>query len=168
MWGAKAPISEMKPQRITGIILHHTGTQRNPAVRLEDKMRGLQSFSQRPGRVSATYSKPAWPDVPYHFYVDAGGRIAEGRDIIFAGDTNTKYDTSGYIQIVIEGDFEKESPDPAQLVALRELLVWLLVSWKIPNDAISTHKDHAPTDCPGKNFLTLLPAVLAEVVQARR
>jgi hypothetical protein len=87
-----------------------------------------------------------------------GGRIAEGRDIIFAGDTNTKYDTSGYIQIVIEGDFEKESPDPAQLVALRELLVWLLVSWKIPNDAISTHKDHAPTDCPGKNFLTLLPA----------
>ena len=163
MWQAKPPIGEMTPQRIAGIILHHTGTLKKPEVPIKEKMRGLQGFSQRTGRLSNKRFKPAWPDVPYHFYIDAGGRIAEGRDIHFAGDTNTGYDTKGYIQIAVEGDFEVEIPDPAQLTALRDLLAWLELSWKLDNNAVSVHKDHAPTSCPGRNFMTLLPGVLANV-----
>jgi hypothetical protein len=105
--------------------------------------------------------------VPYHFYVDVSGQIAEGRDVRFAGDTNTGYDTSGYIQIAIEGDFEKEKPDLAQLNALRRLLVWILVSHNLASETISVHKDHAPTDCPGKNLLTVLPKLLTEVSEIR-
>jgi hypothetical protein len=162
-WRAKAPGPGMAPQTVTGVILHHTGVRKNPAVPLENKMRNLQSFSQKPGEVSPEHRKPAWPDVPYHFYVDAAGRIAEGRDVGFAGDTNTNYNTAGFIQVAVEGDFEKETPGPAQLDAVRELLTWLLLWSGLSAENISMHMDHAQTDCPGKNFKTALPDLISRI-----
>jgi hypothetical protein len=142
--------------------------RKNFATTLEAKMRGLQSFSQSPGQVSATVRKHAWADVPYHYYVDVAGRIAEGRSPRFAGDTNTKYDTSGYIQVVVEGDFEKEAVQPKQLAALRDLLLWLMRSWRLGPAAISVHKQHASTSCPGRNFMAVLPILMAQVSEQRR
>jgi hypothetical protein len=157
----------MKPQKVIGVILHHTGVTKNRSISLREKMQNLQTFSQRAELVSPGHSKPSWRDVPYHFYVDASGQIAEGRDVNFAGDTSTGYDASGYIQIAIEGDFEKEKPDLSQLTAVRRLLVWILVSQNLPTGSITVHKDHAPTDCPGRNFVIILPKLLAEVSEIR-
>jgi len=163
MWQAKAPLPGMLPQEPLGIILHHSGTRRNTGLALEPKLRNLQSFSQRPVHRAAGRTDASWPDVPYHFYIDGNARIGEGRDVRFAGDTNTGYDTKGYIQIAIEGDFETEQPTPQQIEAVRDLLVWLMLSWQITEERISTHKDHAPTDCPGKNLLAVLPNAMRSV-----
>src|ERR1700730_17101043 len=162
-WGAKPALPGMTSQLVTGIILHNTGVRKNPGISLERKMRGLQDFSQNPGEVSPGHTKPSWPDVPYHFYVDAAGRVAEGRDTNFAGDTNTSYDTSGFIQIVVEGDFENEVPGTEQISALRDLLAWILRSRGFAAETITVHKDHASTDCPGRNFMAVLPGLLAQV-----
>jgi hypothetical protein len=164
-WGAMQALPGMKPQLVTGIILHNTGVRKNPGTSLERKMRGLQHFSQNPGEVSAGHMKPAWPDIPYHFYVDATGRIAEGRDTNFAGDSNTNYNTSGFIQIVMEGDFEEEVVSTEQLSALRDLLTWVLSSRGLTAESITVHKDHAATDCPGQHFMAVLPGLLAQVKQ---
>ena len=162
-WKAKTAGTGMEPQTVTGIILHQTGIRKNAAASLGDKMRALQSFSQHPGEVAPGRRKPAWPDVPYHFYVDAGGRIAEGREIRFAGDTSTNYNPSGFIQVVVEGDFDKEIPSPEQLSAVRDLVTWLIVSNGLSPDDVTTHADHARTDCPGRNFRTALPGVLSQI-----
>jgi hypothetical protein len=166
-WQARPALAGMRPQTPSAIIIHHTGERQNRKLSIEAKLRNLQSFSQRPGIVSPGHSKPAWPDVPYHFYIDVNGRIAEGRDVHFAGDTNTGYDTRGYIQVVIEGDFEKEQPALEQMNTLRDLLVWLTLLWGMPAEKISVHKDHAPTDCPGRNLLALLPTLRADMVARR-
>jgi hypothetical protein len=162
-WGAKQALPGMKPQLVKGIILHNTGIRKNPNASLERKMRGLQSFSQNPGEVSPGHMKPSWPDIPYHYYVDFEGKIAEGRDTKFAGDSNTNYNTSGFLQIVVEGDFERESPSSEQLSALRDLLTWIIYSRRLTVESISVHKDYASTDCPGRNFMVVLPKLLSKV-----
>jgi hypothetical protein len=157
-WGAREPLPGMKRHEPSRVTVHHTATKQNPSAPLAQKMRALQNFSQNPGRVGAGGPlKPAWPDVPYHFYVGADGRIAEGRDVNYAGDTNTDYDPSGHILIVLEGDFEREEPSAEQIKALHELAAWAAAAWRVPADEIKGHDDYAATLCPGKNLRKLLP-----------
>lgn len=151
-WGAKpAEAALMREQSLREIIVHHTSVRQQPGLSLEKKLQGLQAFSQRQGQVG-TRLKPAWGDVPYHYYIDVTGRIGEGRALSYAGDTNTKYDTMNRIQIVVEGHFDSEEPSAGQIVALKGLVQWLSTKYKIPGDKISAHNDHAATDCPGRNL----------------
>ncbi len=167
-WGAAAAnASMMKAQAPKGIIIHHTGVRQQPKLTLEKKLHGLQSFSMSPGTLSGTKKKkPAWGDMPYHFYIDVSGRIGEGREVAFAGDTNTGYDTDGFIQVVVEGEFEKEKPVPAQLAALDKLTTWLAAAYRIPPDRITGHDDHAPSDCPGRNLKPYLDELRGKVAAA--
>ncbi len=164
-WKARPALPGMKPQRPTGIIVHHTAVASNPRHPLEAKLRNLQSFSQR---AAPEQRRGPWGDVPYHYYIDMTGRIGEGRDVRLAGDSNTPYNTVGYIQVVLEGDFEKENPAPAQLAALQRLLASLMLAWNVPAQKISVHKDHASTTCPGRNLLAALPKVMAAAAQERQ
>lgn len=164
-WGAKpANISLMTKQVPRGIIIHHTSSRQQPKLILEQKLRGLQSFSQAPGHVGRK-DKPAWGDVPYHYYIDVTGRIGEGRDINYAGDTNTAYDPRDKVQIVVEGNFEIEQPSPEQLQSLQRLLKWLTAKYSIRTENIKSHNDYAQTDCPGKNLKALLPGMMKELVK---
>jgi hypothetical protein len=139
--------------------------KQQPRLSLERKLWGLQSFSQNPGTVNGR-PKVAWGDMPYHFYIDSAGRIGEGRDLAYAGDTNTKYSTADRIQIVLEGHFDQEEPSPAQLEALDRLVVWLARKYRVAPDKISGHDDHVSTDCPGKHLRSYLPTLRDKVAKA--
>lgn len=156
-WGANAPLAAMKTHRISRITIHHTATLQKPEQTLRDKMKALQEFSQHPGVLGNGKPKPAWPDVPYHFYIDCHGKIAEGRDVKFVGDTNTEYDPTGHALVVLEGNFEEEQPTDAQLAALRKMILWLAAWYHVAPEKIAGHKDYAQTACPGKNLYERLP-----------
>jgi hypothetical protein len=153
----------MKPHELSRITVHHTATAQKPDTTLERKMRALQDFSQQSAKLAGGGTKPAWPDVPYHFYVDVRGRIAEGRNIGYAGDTNTDYDPTGHILVVVEGNFETEQPTAEQLRELHKLLRWLSGRWRIPAAEIKGHDDYAATACPGKNLKSELPRLRESV-----
>ncbi|MGF1650704.1 MAG: N-acetylmuramoyl-L-alanine amidase [Hyphomicrobiaceae bacterium] len=156
-WGAKPAMTErMKRHSPREIVIHMTGVRMQPSVTLQRKMAGLQSFSQRAAKIGKRTRAP-WGDVPYHFYISSDGQMAKGRDVGYAGDTNTNYDTAGRIQIAVEGDFTTEMPKPQQLNSLRKLVAWLARLHKVPPSAITGHNAHAATSCPGKNLEAYLP-----------
>jgi hypothetical protein len=162
-WNAKPPSLPMTTQKPVAILVHHTGSAMKPKTSLEAKMRGLQRFSQAKEKLADGRTKPAWPDVPYHFYIAADGRIAEGRSVTAVGDTNTGYDPAGFIQVVVEGNFENEQVKPEQATALKTLLASLTKTYAIPSSKIQAHNDKAQTACPGKNLKAMLPEIVKEL-----
>ncbi len=165
-WGARAPISAMQQHTPVRITVHHTATQPNAGRTLSKKLQSLQRFSQSSERLADGRLKVAWADVPYHFYIDATGGIGEGRAVRFVGDTNTRYDPSGHIGIVLEGNFEDAPPAPQQVEALVSLLVNLATTHNISPDVIAGHKHYAQTLCPGKHLAALLPDIRRDVERA--
>jgi hypothetical protein len=131
-WGAKDPVGKMKPHTPDRITIHHTASHQRRDLSLDQKMRDLQKFSQNPSQLAGGRTKPVWPDVPYHFYISFDGKIAQGRDVSFVGDTNTDYNPAGHILIVLEGNFDEEQVTSAQMDSLRCLATWLIGDWRIP------------------------------------
>ena len=70
----------------------------------------------------------------------------------FAGDTATPYDTTGHLNVVLEGNFEVEQPTAAQLSSLTAVLAWASERYGVSPATISGHGDHAATLCPGRHL----------------
>lgn len=159
-WKAKPPVLEMITQAPSRILIHHTASKKQPGSSLLKKMTNLQHFSQTKQKLADGRTKMPWADIPYHFYIAADGQIAEGRTITAVGDTNTGYDPAGYIQIVVEGNFEIETPSKTQLASLENLLRAMMERYDMKASAISFHQGVAQTACPGKNLIAALPGIM--------
>ncbi len=129
--------------RITHVTLHHTGDSRiltpeeDPVVRL----RGLQAWGA---------AERNWWDLPYHYLMDLNGRIYEGRDHRYMGETNTTYDPGGHFLISIIGNYERQEPTQAQLESIADLMAWAIDEYDVPLDHLGGHYNYATTGCPGK------------------
>ena len=149
------------PHAITHVTLHHTGSAE--PLRPEDdpvaKLRGLQSWGA---------SARNWWDVPYHFLLDLDGRVYEGRDWRYMGETNTTYDPGGHFLISVIGNYERQEPTPAQLDAIADLMAWALKEFDLPLDRIGGHYDYADTGCPGQYLRRYLEdGTFRRMVEAR-
>ena len=147
-WGGTAANATLaRPHKINRITLHHQGVAFPRGKDPQQYMRDLQSWSRK---------SKGWIDVPYHFAIDLDGRVYEGRDIAFAGDTNTSYDPVGHALIEVVGNFEDVEPNIAQLDAVVNLMAQLSLRHDVPVTAIQGHRDYAQTECPGKNLYRYL------------
>ena len=156
-WGANKPVGVGTRHRVEFITIHHTGTKIRHDLSIENKLKNLQAFSQRDDRLSSGKLKPAWFDVPYHYYIAVDGKIGEGREIDYAGDTNTEYDPTGHALVVLEGSFDTDEPSPAQIESLKAMVKWLAKKYKVAGEKIKGHRDYAKTGCPGSNIERLYP-----------
>lgn len=157
-WDARPVILKPARHEIRYITIHHTGVAQKPQTDFKTKLQNLQKWCQREDTKSfAPRVKPPWPDIPYHYYIDWQGQIAEGRPVQFVGDTNTTYDPTGHLLIVLEGNFEKEAPSEAQIRSLNLMTRWAAEKYRVPRIRIKGHGDYAQTDCPGKPIIEYLP-----------
>ncbi|HEX6307304.1 MAG TPA: N-acetylmuramoyl-L-alanine amidase, partial [Longimicrobiales bacterium] len=149
------------PHRITHVTLHHTGSA-EPLRPTDDpvaKLRGLQSWGA---------SDRNWWDVPYHFLIDLDGRVYEGRDWRYMGETNTTYDPSGHFLISVIGNYQRQQATPAQVRAIADLMAWAVDRFDVPLDRIGGHYNYAETSCPGEHLRKYLEdGTLRRLVQDR-
>ncbi|MEM1054322.1 MAG: peptidoglycan recognition family protein [Bacteroidota bacterium] len=163
-WGAQDPIGEMRPHTPVALTIHHTATPQAPDRDPRGTLRNLQRFSISSDTLDDGRPKLPWPDVPYHYYIAPDGTIVEGRDVRFEGDTNTGYDLTGQVQVVVEGNFMAEEPTAEQVASLVRLAGALSTRWGIPPSRVMGHRDHegrVETSCPGDALAVHFPAVLA-------
>jgi hypothetical protein len=164
-WGARPPVAPMKRQRVVHITIHHIGHEMAVDTDPAGYMRRLQKWCQEPARLDDGRERAAWPDIPYHYVIFANGVVAEGRPAEYVGDTNTTYDPTGHLLIVLAGDFEKQTPTEAQLDALVSLCVQACRACHLPPAAIRGHRDYADTDCPGAHVYARMEEVRSRVRQ---
>ena len=156
-WGAAAPaLSEMVPHVIHQITVHHAGTSSDHTSTA--RIRGWQEEHM---------AGHGWPDLAYHIVIGVDGTLYEGRDPAYRGDTNTSYDTTGHLLVMLDGNFEVQHPPMAQLETLISVLAWAAQRYHVAPATIGGHSDHAATLCPGRHLEHLIHSgeLAAEVQQ---
>jgi hypothetical protein len=142
--GTPADPAQARPHTITHITLHHQGEPFKAGTDPRQYLRKLQTWSR---------NTKGWLDIPYHYIIDLEGRVYEGRDIAYAGDTNTEYDPSGHALIEVVGNFEEVEPNQVQLDAVVKVMAMLAKKYELPVARIASHRDHSDkTVCPGANL----------------
>lgn len=137
------------PHDIRRLTLHHSGSP-EPLLPEDDpteKLRGLQIWGA---------AERNWWDVPYHFLIDLEGRIYEGRDYRYIGETNTAYDPRGHLLISVIGNYNRQDATDAQVDAITQLMAWAAAEFGVSPGEIYGHSDFAETSCPGRAFQALL------------
>jgi len=150
------------PHRITHVTLHHTGSAQ--PLRAQDDpaqvLRNLQSWGARDRN---------WWDVPYHFLIDLDGRLYEGRDWRYIGETNTSYNPEGHFLVSVIGNYELQEATPAQLEAIADLMAWAFDRFNLPIDRLGGHYHYFDgTSCPGQHLRKYLEdGTLRRMIEAR-
>ncbi len=186
-WGAKPPIEKRVPalknrakgkRRVSAenvmpirgdakyLTVHHTARRASKRM-LQRNLSSFQSqmFGYTIDYGNGTTKKIYLGDIPYHYFIDGAGRIAQGRQLKYAAYSNTVYKTpiEQHITVVLDGNFERSKPAASQVEALTALLAHLAKTHDIDPENIGTHRDVAQTLCPGKNLAAQMDTIRAEV-----
>lgn len=161
-WGAQAPRSSPDAHTPTKVTVHHTdGPQ---TMTLAESMRVVKNIQHYHRNIADRRKGGVWNDIGYHFLIDGGGRIFEGRHAEHIGaHAGSGYNT-GNIGISMMGNFDRNQLTDPQRDALVRLVTFLSIKYRrdpSANGFIEPHEHYAEmsgggTDCPGRNVLSFL------------
>lgn len=145
-WGAAPVGAGFVAHAVERITVHHTAAMLADNRDAPRRLRGHQRFHRNAG----------WPDLAYHFVIDAHGHVYEGRPVAYRGDTFTEYDPTGHLLVACEGHFDRQPLPAAQLASLTDVLAWGVERFGVGVDTIGGHRDYTSTTCPGAAVRPLL------------
>ena len=149
----------MSARKIKRIYIHHTATPR-----VTTTFEWVDNFHKEKG----------WGGIGYHYFIDAGGTLKQGRPDKEVG-AHVKWDNQESIGICLAGNFEEETPTDAQIKTLTQLLQKLCHQYNIKPTAIWGHRDRTRTRwwrpgvwlyrtlCPGKTLYEKLPILRKKI-----
>lgn len=178
-WGAKAPRGRLVGLAAPhAIVVHHTAQGWADVARA-----GCSAATGKAGirKIQDVHFRRRFSDVGYHFAIDGGGRVYQGRPYRRGGSfgpgrtpptlahgAHVGGKNSGRIGVNVMGCFGgaaacDDTPSDAALEALARLVAALSLSYGVALGAGSVvgHRDLAATVCPGDALHAALPAVRA-------
>lgn len=134
------------------------------------------SFTKNPDQFEANnnYHKEQWNFISsmgfylgYNYEIARSGRLRQARKDgeQTAACYQNEMNNGQCIHICLDGNFDEEKPEAAQVFALRDLLKKLVQQYKIAKENIVFHRDYAPKSCPGKNMDINFIRSLVDTVQ---
>lgn len=142
-WSRGNPIptrmDNMAPVRY--LTVHHEGMD---PFRYSD----MRSTAARIEKIRKAHRGRGWGDIGYHFIVDRGGRVWEGRPLRYQG-AHVKDKNFANIGILALGNFDLQQPTQQQFRAVIQHCQNLMNAFRIPISRLRTHQEWAPTACPG-------------------
>ena len=148
--GVVVPRFMVQMQPVTQITLHHDGMSRFEAT-------DERQVAARLELIRRAHRNRNFGDIGYHYLVDPAGRVWEGRPLTWQG-AHVARQNQGNLGICCLGNFEKQSPTEAQLLAVEAFAMSQMRRFNVPVARVFTHRELAPTACPGRN---LQPRLLA-------
>ena len=137
---------------VTRITVHHSGDGKPfLATSTTDTIRHLQL-------VREAHLQRGMVDIAYHFAVDRAGRVWQLRSLVYEGQhvrpskDRRIFWNEHNIGIVTLGDFNLQSPTPAQINRLIAFLHLVRAKYALPLSRLSIHQELVQTDCPGRHL----------------
>ena len=131
--------------RIERITIHHEGM--DEAVQFDD----IANMKQRLRKMHRSHVNRGFADLGYHYVIDRAGRIWQGRSLDYQG-AHVKNHNPHNIGVMVLGDFELQSPTPAQVAVLSAAVRELRDRYRVPLSGVHTHQELGPTLCPGTHL----------------
>lgn len=147
-WRADPPGDFYERHRLEKLTVHHQGVTFTDSRKAPARLKTMQRYHQG--------AEKGFKDIAYHFVIDPAGNLYQGRPVWAAGETETDYDPRGHLLVCLLGDFETQTPEPAQIDALVHVLAYASETFDVSPETIEGHRDHAHTTCPGKNLHALI------------
>lgn len=156
-WGASnASSTRLTPLKgqWSRITIHHSAEQSSDGKggSVEDSahtLRLIQKFHMED-------ADHRWGDIGYHFLIDSGGRIFEGRELKWQGAHAGGKDGANNTQnigVCMLGDFSHRPPTPAALKSLELLVADLRGRFPIAANRLYAHSEFTGSECPGPFLL---------------
>lgn len=143
-WGATPLRGEGKQQTPNRLTLHHSAVDFEDNRTITARLRQHQRYHQ---------DHHGWIDIAYHVAVDREGHLFALRPFTLVGNTATDYDPTGHFLVLVEGNFDAQPVNEAQLNGAALAFAWASQNWGIPTDTLRGHRDvPAQTTCPGSNL----------------
>ncbi len=148
-WTSAGPrMSNINPMNgISRITVHHDGMNAFTSTAQRDAASRLNQIRASHLRRTAR-SGEKWADIGYHYIIDPAGRVWEGRNIQFQG-AHVQDQNEHNLGVMVMGNYDRQSPTSASVATLDAFLAMQMRRYRVPISRVKTHRELAPTECPG-------------------
>jgi len=105
-------------------------------------------------------------DIGYHYIIDPAGRVWQGRSLTYQG-AHVGGQNLANLGICVLGNFETQQPNADQELAIGRFLTQQMAQYRVPHTRVYTHRELAPTACPGRFLQPRLADIRAKAARLR-